>query len=453
MNKRHLRIAIFHFGFFYSGGGEKLVLEEIKGLRKLGHDVTCFAPYIDRERCFPGVLEMAEVQTLLPPPPKYLPFRHAISVLLCCLLVPLMALRFRKFDVFLGANQPAPWLTFVLSKILKKPYVIYLAQPFRLLHPRRIDLENGLRINDGDQHLVRILTKIGNPIINLADRISVKNADAILTNGSYVRRWIEGIYNCQSIECPAGCYPLHKEDLKFDNRYNGNVVVNGVVIPKPYVLLTNRHAPQKRFEYAIWGLKIINKVIPDLCLVITGQETQYTHELRYLVESLRLQNRVFFVGLVDEKELSNLYQEAALYVYPSPEEDFGMGIIEAMAAGVPVVAWKNGGPTVTVVDGETGFLVEPYQDRIFAEKMLRLANDPVLGEMMGRAGHKRAVKLFSYERHIVLLEQALLAVEVSEELESVADPPIIATKVLKVETSEIALRDKQPGCTHGEGEI
>ena len=99
-NTRHLRIAIFHFGFFYSGGGEKLVLEEIKGLRKLGHDVTCFAPYIDRERCFPGVSEMAEVQTLLPPPPKYLPFRHAISVLLCCLLVPLMALRFRKFDVF-----------------------------------------------------------------------------------------------------------------------------------------------------------------------------------------------------------------------------------------------------------------------------------------------------------------------------------------------------------------
>ena len=53
MGETKLRIAIFHLGFFYSGGGEKLVLEEIRGLRALGHEVTCFAPYVDRERCFP----------------------------------------------------------------------------------------------------------------------------------------------------------------------------------------------------------------------------------------------------------------------------------------------------------------------------------------------------------------------------------------------------------------
>ena len=67
-----LRIAIFHLGFFYSGGGEKLVLEEIRGLRALGHDVTCYAPYVDREGCFPDIPEMAEVEPLLPPPPAWL---------------------------------------------------------------------------------------------------------------------------------------------------------------------------------------------------------------------------------------------------------------------------------------------------------------------------------------------------------------------------------------------
>jgi len=439
-NTRHLRIAIFHFGFFYSGGGEKLVLEEIKGLRKLGHDVTCFAPYIDRERCFPGVSEMVEIQTLLPPPPKFLPYRHAISVLLCCLLVPFMALRFRKFDVFFGANQPAPWITFVLGKILKKPYVIYLAQPFRLLHPRRIDLENGLRINDGDQHLVRMITKIGKPIINLADRISVKKADVILTNGSYVRRWIEGIYNCQSIECPAGCYPLPKENLRFDNRYNGDVIVNGVVIHKPYVLLTNRHAPQKRFGYAIWAMKSIFKKMPSVSLVITGQETEYTDQLRYLVDGLDLSGIVHFVGLVSELELSRLYQEAAVYVYPSPEEDFGMGIIEAMAAGTPVVAWNNGGPTVTVRDGVTGFLVETYDTEAFAEKLLRLVSCPQIAEHMGRAGHRRARQHFTYERHVELLEQALRAAVGSEEPKPVLDSTIIANNLVQAEADEKVVR-------------
>ena len=90
------------------------------------------------------------------------------------------------------------------------------------------------------------------------------------------------------------------------------------------------------------------------------------------------QNRFHFVGLVTERSLARLYREATLYVYPSPEEDFGMGIVEAMAAGTPVVAWNNGGPTVTVKNGETGFLVEPYDTEEFAEKMRRLATDPVL---------------------------------------------------------------------------
>ena len=55
-----MKIAVFHLGFFYSGGGEKLILEEIRGLRALGHKVNCYAPYVDREECFPGVPEMVE---------------------------------------------------------------------------------------------------------------------------------------------------------------------------------------------------------------------------------------------------------------------------------------------------------------------------------------------------------------------------------------------------------
>ena len=118
-----MRIAIFHLGFFYSGGGEKLVLAEIRGLRELGHEVTCYAPFVDREDCFPGVPEMAEIRPLLPPPPKWLPIKDGLWLTLSCILIPLMAWRFRLYDVFLGANQPAPWFAYVLSLILrqKKP--------------------------------------------------------------------------------------------------------------------------------------------------------------------------------------------------------------------------------------------------------------------------------------------------------------------------------------------
>jgi glycosyltransferase involved in cell wall biosynthesis len=95
-------------------------------------------------------------------------------------------------------------------------------------------------------------------------------------------------------------------------------------------------------------------------------------------------------------------------VYPSPEEDFGMGIIEAMAAGTPVVAWNRGGPKFSIKDGETGYLIKPYDAYDFAEKMLMLANEPSQVERMGRAAHKRAKEHFSYDRHHQILEEALL---------------------------------------------
>jgi glycosyltransferase involved in cell wall biosynthesis len=404
-----VKIAIFHLGFYYSGGGEKLVLEEMRGLRDLGHQVVCFAPYIDREHCYPDIPEMAEIRAILPPPPPWLPMKDPLWVLLSCMLIPFLALRFRSYDIFFGANQPGPWFAFVLSKLLRKPYVIYLAQALRVLHPRAVDQQNGIRIREGDTRFIRALTTVAGGLIDKADRVSIKHAQTVLTNGEHVSRWIRDVYGVENTVCPAGCHPIIKDDLDYHERWRGWVSVNNGLIKKPFILLTNRHSPMKRFEYAIWAMKSILKRMPSLSLVITGQETEYTDQLRYLVDGLDLNRAVHFVGLVSELELASLYQEAVVYVYPSPEEDFGMGVVEAMAAGTPVVAWNNGGPTVTVINGETGFLIEPYDDRAFAERMFALASNPTLAEKMGRAGHKRATDLFSYASHNKILETTLLA--------------------------------------------
>jgi len=419
-----MRIALFHLGFFYSGGGEKLVLEEIRGLRALGHEVTCYAPYVDRQGCFPDVPEMADIRTILPPPPSWLPLKDPLWVTLCCLLIPFLALRFRSFDVFLGANQPGPWFAFVLSQILRKPYVIYLAQPLRILHPRAVDLENGIRIREGDAQYISALTRTAGRIIDWADRMSVRNARAVLVNGDHVSRWIKEVYGIDNQRCAAGCHPLPSSELDYRSRWNGQLRINGFTLPKPFILLTNRHSPMKRFEYAIWALKAIVRRAPDVRLVITGQETEYTDQLKYLVEGLGLSHAVHFVGLVREDDLRRLYQNAAVYVYPSPEEDFGMGVVEAMSCGTPVVAWNNGGPTVTVLDGKTGFLVDPYDTQRFADSLFRLATNPALAERLGRAGHSRAGQFFSYERHHQGLANALRRAVESPVLEHEVEEPV-----------------------------
>jgi len=403
-----MKIGMFHLGFFYSGGGEKLVLEEIRGLRAMGHEVHCYATYVDRRDCYPDDPEMAEIRSILPPPPSWLPMKDPLWVTLSCLLIPLMAWRFRAYDLFYGANQPGPWFAFVLSKLLRKPYVIYLAQPLRLLHPRQVDLENGIRIREGDHRFLMALKRLARRFVDKADRTSVGNADIVLTNGGYVGSWIHEVYGIRSRDCPAGSHPIPEEDLGFADRWDGVVNVKGKEIKKPYILLTNRHSPMKRFEYA---LRVHEEVIrrgEKLSLVMTGQETEYTDLLRLMMEDLDLNGVAHFVGLVNEEELKRLYRQAALYVYPSPEEDFGMGIVEAMATGTPVVAWNRGGPTITVKHGETGFLVTPYETREFASRVLSLVTDPALTAKLGRAAHARAIEFFSYENHLRILEQALL---------------------------------------------
>ncbi len=103
--KESLKIAVFHCGFAYSGGGERLVLEEVMGLRRLGHDVACYAPTLDKVACFPDFIEEVGVSTFLPQLPKWFPLRDALAMVLSSLLAPLLALRFRDIEVFVGCRN------------------------------------------------------------------------------------------------------------------------------------------------------------------------------------------------------------------------------------------------------------------------------------------------------------------------------------------------------------
>lgn len=394
MKVKKLKIAIFHLGFFFSGGGEKLVLEEAGELIKRGHDVSLFAPVIDREDCFPDIIKKIKVQSLFFPFSFNFPLRDFFSIVGAIVFTPLTFFRFRKYDCFFGANQPGPLICFFLSKILNKPYVIYLSQPTRLLYPRKVDLEKGF--GKGSFNFFYLITKIFRPLIFYLDKISIRGANTILSNGEYMKKIIEEVYNIKTISCPAGCY-MQKKLFKTKKT-------------PQFILTTNRHFPQKRLDYAILFLKEIIKIYPQISLVITGATTTYTQKLKNLVKKFKLNEKVIFTNLINEKELINLYSQATVYIYTSPEEDFGMGIIEAMGAGTPAVAWKKAGPATTIVNGKTGFLITPYKKREFINKILLLIEDKKKNILMGRQARIHVKKNYIFAKHNDLLESELLKV-------------------------------------------
>ena len=111
------------------------------------------------------------------------------------------------------------------------------------------------------------------------------------------------------------------------------------------------------------------------------------------------------------QELAKQLQTATAFVFPSNEEGFARSIIEAMAAGLPIIATHESGATTLVDDGVEGWIVRARDVDQIAAAMIRAASDPKLNQKMGEAAHARGAKNNSWgdfaDRLIRICEEAL----------------------------------------------
>ena len=137
--------------------------------------------------------------------------------------------------------------------------------------------------------------------------------------------------------------------------------------------------------------------VPGVELLIAGGVEQAASEvgrLRDVAQGLGVGERLRFVGAVPHERLPLYYASADVLAVPSFYESFGLAAVEAMAAGVPVVASRVGGLAATVADGRTGYLVPWHCPEPFAERIeLLLRNEPLrrsMGEAASRAMRRYA---------------------------------------------------------------
>jgi glycosyltransferase involved in cell wall biosynthesis len=110
--------------------------------------------------------------------------------------------------------------------------------------------------------------------------------------------------------------------------------------------------------------------------------------------------KVTFHGWVGHRpQLIEHYYQGDIFVLPSICNDsFGIPVVEAMAAGAPVVASRSGGVVETVKDRETGFIVEKNDAPQLAQALLSLLQDDALRKAMGKAGRERALANFTWDK-------------------------------------------------------
>ena len=319
------------------------------------------------------------------------------------ILAPLLSVNFRDVDIFIGANQPGIWIAFCMAKVLRKPYITYLNQPNRIVYPRPVDTKFGWYTTNKDYHVLYSILRIARPVLGFLDRISITSSERVLTNGGYIGDIIENVYSVRVIDAPAGAGYQNK----FADPFKGSVKIDGHAIKKPYALITNRHDPQKRFDYVIRAMALVVKKYPKASLVIPGTYTEHTKILVKLARDLSIEDKIYFTKTIPEKDLQKLYKNACVYCYPSPQEDFGLGPLEAGGWKIPTVAWNHAGPTVTVENGVTGLLAKPYKVSDYADKMLMFFKDKRLRKRMGQAAFERTKNKFSWDIHVDILEETI----------------------------------------------
>jgi phosphatidylinositol alpha-mannosyltransferase len=164
----------------------------------------------------------------------------------------------------------------------------------------------------------------------------------------------------------------------------------------PNVLFVGRHEPRKGLLDLLKAHRILRKTGSGSRLLIVGSGPQEREARRY-VATRGLQG-VEFLGRVSDTEKAQLYKTADVYASPATGgESFGIVLLEAMAAGTPIVASDIHGYKGVVRRGREGLLVPPREPRELAIAIDRLLRDPALREQMGAAGQARAEE-FSWPR-------------------------------------------------------
>jgi glycosyltransferase involved in cell wall biosynthesis len=167
----------------------------------------------------------------------------------------------------------------------------------------------------------------------------------------------------------------------------------GLAAEPAYAVTVSRIAPEKGLDRLVdlW------RELPDLPLHVVGTgDAETLRELRVAAP-----RSVVFRGHLAGVDLADAYRRAAVAVFAPYAEEFGLAPLEAMASGVPVVAWRDGGLQETIVDGETGYLAS--DSVTFRQRVRLLLRDVHLRRGLGAAARDRAEQ-FSWQQTAAEME-------------------------------------------------
>ncbi|MGQ9851268.1 MAG: glycosyltransferase family 4 protein [Aggregatilineaceae bacterium] len=189
----------------------------------------------------------------------------------------------------------------------------------------------------------------------------------------------------------------------------------------PLVLFIGQLVPRKGFDLLARAMPLVARAVPEVRFIFVSHNRSGEPELRRIVAEGGVAGRLALVGPLSEAEKIGLLREAAVMAAPSRYEGFGIPLIEALAAGAPVVTTDVVAGNEIIDHERTGLLV-PYGDvEALAAAIIRLLRDRPLGARLAAAGRPEAFARYSAETLAIQLEALYDRLVAWRELQQVSE--------------------------------
>jgi glycosyltransferase involved in cell wall biosynthesis len=225
-------------------------------------------------------------------------------------------------------------------------------------------------------------------------RHAYRKADAVIAISSAVKNWLDTDLGITPDKIEIIHYGIEPERFTASTangsqtgKQNDQVVIGSI----------GRLEPGKGFDCLTRTMQMVCTQVPNASLLIAGHDPLgYGKKLEALIRSLDLEKEVRLVGF--QRDIATFLDAIDVFAFASRTEGFGQVLIEAMAAGKPVVASRISPFTEIVVDGETGLLAEPDNPEAFARAICWLSTHRNEAQEIGRQGQERVWSHFSAEK-------------------------------------------------------
>ncbi len=206
---------------------------------------------------------------------------------------------------------------------------------------------------------------------------------------------------CPSEKLVVNCCAPHNSFFKIKSEFNTQ-----------QFLSIGRFVKKKAPEHTIKAFKKAVNEFPAAQLIMAG-DGPLLEESKNLASSMDLTANISFPGVLNRERIQSLMKKTIAFVQHSVVAENGdsegtpVAILEAQAAGLPVISTFHAGIPDVVINEETGLLVEENDVDGMAKNMIRLLKEEDLAEQLGNAGRQRAKENFTMDRHLQILEKEI----------------------------------------------